>query len=495
MNGRPFSRLRTVVLAVLAAGFGLLGGCMAGPDFERPAPPRADHYTAQPLPGTLGTGKDAQHLVPGMDVPAEWWTLFRSTPLNALITQALGANPGLAAARAALRQAQELAAAQQGSLFPGAGVDYQATRERNPATLASPLASGAGYFTLHTAQLSVSYAPDVFGGGRRELESLRAQADVARFELEAARQSLASNVVVAAVNVAGLRAEIAAARSLIAGQRQMLASLQRQLALGAVSEAAVALQRAALAQADAGLPPLRRQLEQQRDALAALLGEPPANAPAAQFKLADLHLPSELPLSLPARLVDRRPDVRAAEAQLRAASAQVGVALANRLPKFALSAGAGSAATNMAGLFAHGTAFWNLAADIAEPIFDAGALKHQQRAAEAAFDAAKAQYRATVIGALQNVADALYALQGDADALGAARAARTAARRSLAIARQQFKLGDADYLAVLQAEQAEQQATGALIAAEVERYNDTAALFLALGGGWRGAQASTALRP
>lgn len=470
--------------APLLAGAVLLAGCMVGPDYHRPDAPTGDRYTAQPMPATLGHDSDAQHLVAGMDVPAQWWTLFRSPQLDALIRQSLKANPGLAAAQAALRQAQEAQAAGKGALFPQATADYNVNRQRVASTLASPAASNAYYYTLHTAQLEVSWAPDLFGGNRRQLEALRAQTDVQRFQLEAARLSLTSNVVVAAIQQAGLRAQVEATRKIIAMQRDTLDSFRRQLKLGQLAPADVAAQTAALAQAQATLPPLQKQLDQQNDAIAALLGQSPAEASATDFDLADLHLPVTLPLSVPAQLVAQRPDVRAAEAQLHAASAQVGVAVANRLPKFTLSANAGSSPMNISDLFKDGSAFWNLAADVSEPVFNAGTLKHQQRAAEAALDEAKAQYRGAVIAALQNVADTLYALKADADALQDAQVAEQAAMRSLDIERRQFDLGDVDRLAMLQAEQTWQQAEVALVQVRVARYSDTAALFQALGGGW-----------
>lgn len=476
----------------ILAGATLLAGCMVGPDFHHPAAPETDHYTAQPLPAAIGEGSDAQRLVAGMDVPTQWWTLFRSPQLDALIRQSLKANPGLAAAQASLRQAQEGLAAGKGVLYPTATADYNVTRQRIAGTLASPAASGYDYYTLHTAQLSVSWAPDLFGGNRRQLEALRAQTDVQRYQLEAARLSLTSNVVVAAIEQAGLRAQIEATQKIIANQQETLDSFQRQLKLGQLAQADIAAQQATLAQAQATLPPLQKQLDQQNDALAALLGVAPADAQLPSFDLADLHLPDTLPLSLPSQLVAQRPDVRAAEAQLHAASAQVGVAVANRLPKFTLNANAGSSPTKISDLFSHGTVFWNLGADVAQPLFDAGSLKHQQRAAEAALDGAKAQYRGTVIAALQNVADTLYALKADANGLQAAQAAEQAAARSLAINRHQFALGDVSHLAVLQAEQAWQQAEIALVQARVNRYSDTAALFQALGGGWWQHEKSTA---
>ena len=484
--------IRTFHALPLLAGAVLLAGCMVGPDYHRPGAPRDNRYTAQPMPATIG---DTQHFVAGMDVPAQWWTLFRSPQLDALIQQALKANPNLAAAQAALRQAQEAQAAGNGALFPQVTADYNVQRQRVAGTLSSPTASNAWYYTLHTAQLEVSWAPDLFGGNRRQLEALRAQTDVQRFQLQAARLSLTSNVVVAAIQQAGLRAQIAATRKIIATQQQTLDSFRRQLTLGQLAPAEVAAQVAALAQAQAMLPPLQKQLDQQNDAIAALLGQSPAGAAVTNFNLTDLHLPDTLPLSLPAQLVAQRPDVRAAEAQLHAACAEVGVAIASRLPKFTLSANAGSSPTNISDLFKDGSAFWNLAADVSEPLFDAGTLRHQQRAAEAALDEAKAQYRGTVIAALQNVADTLYALKADADALQAAQVSERAAEHSLDINRRQFELGDVDHLAVLQAEQTWQQAEIALVQAQVARYSDTAALFQALGGGWwRDPRGGTAAR-
>lgn len=372
-------------------------------------------------------------------------------------------------------------------------IDNSVSRQRIADTLASPAASGYDYYTLHTAQLDVSWAPDLFGGNRRQLEALRAQTDVQYFQLEAARLSLTSNVVVAAIQQAGLRAQIQGTRKIIAMQQATLDSFQRQLKLGQLAPADVDAQQTTLAQTQATLPPLQKQLDQQNDALAALLGVAPSDAQVPAFDLADLHLPGELPLSLPAQLVAQRLDVRAAESQLHAASALVGVAVANRLPKFTLSASAGSSPTDIGNLFKDGTVFWNLAADVSQPLFDAGSLKHQQRAAQAALDAAKAQYRGTVIAALQNVADTLYALKSDANGLRAAQVAEQAARRSLGINRRQFDLGDVDRLSVLQAEQAWQQAEVAVVQARVARYGDTAALLQALGGGWWNAVSTHAM--
>ncbi len=260
--------------------------------------------------------------------------------------------------------------------------------------------------------------------------------------------------------------------------------LKRQYSLGQVAKADVVAQEAALAQAQATLPPLEKQLAQQRDLLSRLAGRFPSDALTEQFEISSLELPQELPVSLPSKLVEQRPDVRSAEEQMHSASAQIGVAVANRLPNIPLSADIGSSATQIAQLFSPGTGFWTLAANVTQPIFQGGTLLHRQRAAEEAYDQAEAQYRSTVLTAFQNVADALYAVQSDADAVKAAVAAEKAAAQSLDIARRQLELGDISYLALLNAEQTYQQASLNLAQALSNRYADTAALFQALGGGW-----------
>jgi len=337
---------------------------------------------------------------------------------------------------------------------------------------------------LHTAQLSVSYAPDVFGGIRRQVESAEALAEAQRFQLEATYLTLTSNVVAAAVQEAALRAQVAATQEIVKLETEQVDLMRRQLELGAIAESNLIAQRAVLAQAQATLAPLGKQLAQQRNLLTALAGSLPGDEVEQQFSFDDLKLPQEIPVSLPSKLVEQRPDVRAAEAQLHAASAQIGVATANMLPQFSINANIGSVATTLGSLFTGGSGFWAVAGNVAQPIFQGGALLHRKRAAEAAYDQAAAQYRSTVIGAFQNVADALRALQFDAIALKASLDAKLLAEDSLGIARRQLELGDISYLALLSAEQAYQQSVIALVQAQANRYADTAALFQALGGGW-----------
>ena len=326
--------------------------------------------------------------------------------------------------------------------------------------------------------------PDVFGLNRRTVESLQAQEQQARFALAATHITLSSNVAAAAIQEASLRGQIAATNELITINTDMLEILRTQFAKGYVGRLDVAAQESQLAQVTATLPPLLKQLAQQRDLLAVLSGGFPNQDLPEKFELSSLQLPQELPVSLPSQLVQQRPDVRQAEENLHSASAQIGIAVANRLPNFALTADAGSMALVFGKLFAGGAGFWDIGAGVAQPIFDGGTLLHRERAAKAAYTQASEQYRSTVLTAFQNVADTLNALQQDADALKAASAAKDAAAVTLDLARKQFQAGYVNYLGLLNAEQAYQQAVINLVQAQADRYADTAALFQALGGGW-----------
>jgi NodT family efflux transporter outer membrane factor (OMF) lipoprotein len=484
--GTTLSTMRAGILAIAAAA--TIAGCAVGPDFKRPASPQVKGYTPEPLPAQTAAANtiagDAQRFVQDMEIPAQWWALFHSQPLNTLVEQSLKANPGLQAAQAALRVAQENLRAQRGVFYPAVDANFSPTRQKIPGIFTSPLNSNATIFNLYTAQVNVSYMPDVFGGNRRQTESVKALADFQRFQLEATYLTLTSNVVAAAVQEASLRGQIAALQSIVKIDAEQLELVQRQYELGDVSAANVAAQKALLAQAQGNLVQLQKQLALQRDLLTALAGRFPSEEVTEKFELASLQLPSDLPVSLPSKLVEQRPDVRAAEEQLHAASAQIGVAVSNMLPQFMLTASAGSVATSLSDLFTSGSGLWSLAAGVTQPIFQGGALLHRKRAAEAAYDETAALYRSTVITAFQNVADTLRALQYDADALSAATTAEQAAAESLDLAREQMRLGDISYLALLAAEQTYMQALVALVQAQANRYADTVALFQALGGGW-----------
>jgi len=467
---------RLLLITALTVG---VSACAVGPNYRTPALAPASGYGAAGAPSA-----DGPRLSSAMKVERDWWRAFGSQPLDDLVDEALKHNPTIDQARATLLAAREATKAQRGAYWPSVDASLQPTRAKFANDLASPTESGVSLYTLTTSQVSVSYTPDIFGANRRAVENLAALESAQRFELEAARQTIAANVVLAAIQDAALRAQIAAAKTSIDDARRTLDSFRRQHDLGQTSDADVAAQTALLAQAEAVLPPLEKAYEINRDLLAALVGRTPNEPVAASFELDSLTLPDALPLSLPSDLVRQRPDVRAAEAQLHAASANIGVAVAARLPNLNLAADAGSAPLDLGVSLANNATFWSLAGTVTQPIFQGGTLLHRERGARAEFDAAAAQYRATVIAAFQNTADAVHALRYDAKAATAAQAAADASSRSLAIARKQLGLGDVSPLAVLAAEQADAQARLALAQARAAQYSDVTALFQALGGGW-----------
>lgn len=476
------------VTAVLCACVAAFNGCAVGPDYQRPALQAASSYATAPLPDSTGSAPgpigEAQRFVIAGQVQSDWWALFQSPALNALIVQAFAANPTLEAARASLVVAQENALAQRGLFYPTVQANYSPTRVRTADALSSPAASGASYFTLHTAQLTVGFVPDVFGGNRRQVESLEAQAATQKLQLEAAHVTLASNIAAAAIQEALLREQIAIYRRIVDAGERAIALARRQRQAGYASQLDVSLQETALAQNEQQLPPLQKQLAQTRHLLQALAGSTPDETAAPPFELADFKLPEALPLSLPSQLLEQRPDVRAAEEQLHAASAQIGVAKANRLPQFTIDATVGGAASTLARVFATPGQFFSVAGILTQSVFDGGTLQHRQRAAEAAYMQAAAQYRSTVLAAFQNVADSLRALYTDADGLRASVATAQSTAQTLALVRRQLASGYIDRIALLTAGQAHDQALLAVASARAVRLGETVSLFQALGGGW-----------
>jgi NodT family efflux transporter outer membrane factor (OMF) lipoprotein len=492
--------LAAMAVAIWTAG---LSGCTVGPDFVRPTAPTGADYTTRAqnmMPETAFAavaGGAAQRFASAEDIPGQWWTLFHSARLNALIEEALKANPTLTAAQSALRQARETLYADQGGLFPTISASGTATREKNSAAVlgAPPTPAGATdtavgppvfsrFLTLTSASLSVSYTPDVFGGVHRQAESAEAQAEYQRFQLEATYLTLTSNVVTSAVTLASLSDQIAATETIIKIESNQLDMMRRQFALGATARADVLSQQATLAQTEATLPPLRHQIAQARNQLMTYVGRFPSQDKGESFDLSSLSLPEALPVSLPSKLIEQRPDVRAAEAQLHQASANIGVAIANQLPQFTITGQLGSTSSGLDKLFSPGTGLWSIGGSIAQTIFDGGTLEHRKRAAVAGYRQTEAQYRSTVLSAFQDVANALRALQTDADALKAQALAEQSAQESLDLARQQYQLGAINYLTLLNAEQTYQNALLNRVRAQAARYSDTAALFQALGGGW-----------
>lgn len=456
-----------------------LASCAVGPDFKKPTAPEVSAYTTTPP-----TAGDSQRFVKGLDIPGEWWTVFHSKPLNDLIERSLKNNPDIKAAQAALCVARENVMAQKGAFFPAISSNASWTRQNTASSLSPTPNSGALYYSLYTPQVSVSFVPDVFGLNRRTVESLKAQEGQQRFQLAATYITLSSNVVAAAIQEASLRDQIEATHRLIDISSKMLEVLRSQFTAGYANRMDVATQETQLAQVTATLPPLLKQLAQQRDLLAALSGSFPSQGPAEKFELSSLGLPKDLPLSLPSRLVEQRPDVRQAEENLHSASAQIGIAVANRLPNITLTANAGSTALALGQLFTPGAQIWSAGASAAQPIFQGGTLLHKERAARAAYQQAAEQYRGAVITAFQNVADVLNALEQDANAVKTAADAERAAKVALDLASKQAQSGYSNSLALFSAEQSYQQALINLVQARASRFADTAALFQALGGGW-----------
>ena len=464
-----------------------------GPDFHHPPAPAGAGYTATALPARIAgapiAGGDDQAVVVGQDISGQWWTLFRSPELNALIDQALHQNPSLAAAQQTLLQARETARVQEGGLLPAIAAAFGVNHQQTSAASFGPIGGVEGVvptgpYDLFNATINVSYTLDVWGGIRRGIEQARAQAEYQRYVLEATYLTLTSNIVTAAVAQASLRAQIAETEKVVAAEQEGMRIIEAQLEAGAVTRAEVLQQQAQLQTTLATLPPLRSQLAQERNLLASYVGVFPNQFTAADFDLARLQLPTELPVSVPSALVAQRPDIAQSAAQLHALTAAVGVATANLLPQVALTGSVGSQALKLGSLFSGGTLAYSLAAQATQTVFQGGALVHQRRAAIAAMRAAAANYQATVLNAFANVADALQALEYDATALQVARDAADSASASLDLLQVQFKAGAVNYLSVLTAQQTAQNALVTLARAQAARYADTVALFQALGGGW-----------
>jgi len=471
--------------AMIAAA---IAGCAVGPDFKEPEAPPVKSYTRTALPAetesTPGRAGAAQRFAVAQEIPAQWWTLFHSDALDRLIRQALADSPSLAAAQATLRQAQENLRAEIGVVSPSVDAELSAQRQRfSFSTIGQPQVPST-VFNLYNASVAVSYTFDIGGGWRRELEAMRAQVDYQGFQLEGAHLALTANIVTTAIREASLRAQMQALQEIEALQQKELDILEQQFKLGGARRSDVLAQRAQLVQTRATLPPLEKELSLARHQLAVLVGQLPSEADLPEFTLESLELPPELPMSLPSELVRQRPDIRAAEALLHQASAEVGVATANLYPRITLSGNYGSQANQTGDLFGSSAGVWSLGASLLQPLFHGGELTARRRAAIAVYDQAAAQYRDTVLRAFQNVADTLRALEVDARTLKLQAEAASVAHDTLALTDKEFAYGAANYLTLLNAERQYQQAQVSLVQAQAQRYADTAALLQALGGGW-----------
>lgn len=482
---RSIQRPNTPTLrACIATAMALaLAGCAVGPDFRAPAPPAAESVVGLPeqtAAAAVPTG-DAQRFLAGQAVPAQWWRTFGHAELDRRVERALANSPTVASAQAALRQAEEGVGAARGSLFPSLDLGAGATRQ-NGLAAGSP---GASPFTVHHASISVGYTLDLFGGVRRGIEAQSALAELAAVQLEGTYLSLAANVATTSFLEASLREQIAATEEIVGVYRQQYDLIGKQNEIGTKSQADVLLAQSQVATASAQLPALRKALAQTQTQLAAYLGDLPSESELAALDLDEVSLPRDIPVSLPSTIVRERPDIRIAEAQLHEASARVGIATANLFPAITLSGSYGSQAAARGDLFGSGTEAWSLGLNLLQPIFRGGSLRAQKRAAEAGLDKAAADYRTTVLTAFQNVADALRALEYDAESLAAQAAAVDATASSLELVNVQFREGATSQLQVLDATRQYQQARIALIQARAARLTDTAALYAALGGGWR----------
>ncbi len=468
-------------LAALAVPWLLNVQCAVGPDFHRPAAPDDPGFTREPVKETVAAEGTAQRFVEGRSVAASWWRILRSPALDSMVDQAIAANPGLESARATLRKNQDSLRAGYGVFFPQLDGRAGVTRERyNPIPGTLPSST----FNLFTLSGTVSYALDLWGGARRELEALKAGVLAQQYTLAGAYVMLTSNVVDAIIAQAAYRAEIDATKATIGLFREQVRIAKAQVVAGTVPYANVLSLQSQMASTEATLPPLEEKIDQATDLLAALTGTTPAKFRQAPILLADLSLPSEVPVSLPSQLVRQRPDVLIAEATLHSANAGIGVATAAMLPNLTLSADYGANSTTIPSLFTAGSVFWGLGAGLTQPIFHGGTLYYQRKAAIDARDAAAADYRQTVLAAFEQVADTLQGLRHDAEALVAQTEAVDTAEKALQLVQANYQAGVATYLQVLVANGQYLQAKIGYVEAVAQRLQDTAALCVALGGGW-----------
>jgi NodT family efflux transporter outer membrane factor (OMF) lipoprotein len=459
-----------------------LAGCA-----RMPAASPELHISPAPLASLSGseapsTDDPAQQSDNRIDAPRDWWTAFHSAELDRLEAEGLRANADLAAAQAGLKAARELYQAQQAATLPSIQLGGSAVRSRNAAVYASPLSSNATYYTVYASQLTVAWTPDVAGGQRAQVALARAQAEGQRCVADAAWLGLTANIAATTVQLASLDSQRHEQEAAVAVAREIVAVSKRQHAAGEISAIDVTTAQGVLAQTLAALPALQRQQEQARDILAVLTGGQPGTAPMADVRLEQLTLPTRLPGAVPASLIRRRPDIRAARAGLEAAAAQLGITVAARLPNITLAATGGGASGNLASILSAPNSLWTFGATAGQTVFDAGALRHRQRAAEAALDQAKAQYRSTVLTALQLTRDQLLALGNDADALEQAGRSLDAAERIRRSQEHQHQLGQTSRLTLLNAQLVAHQARIAMIQARAARYLDTIGVFQSLGG-------------
>lgn len=472
---------RTVHGAVIAVAVTTLSACAVGPDFQRPDVPDVDRYGVTPAPATIGTqGVQSQRLQEGAEVPADWWTAFQSPALNEAVTQALAHNQTLAAARASVDQALALVEARTGARYPQIDLDASVGRQKLGSRFLGTFPKPPP-FTFYAFGPAVSYTLDYTGGVKRSIEQQRALADFQLHEGQAAQISVAGNVVMQALAVAAHQTEIDTMEELLENDRRNVEMIQAAFDAGSVSKVDVLIAQSQLANDETLLPPVRRQLNAARNALAVLMGQPPAQAQSG-FELKNFRLPQQLPLTLPAELVRRRPDILAAESQLHAATAAVGVATADLYPRIMLTAGFSQESVDTSTLFDAENSAWSIIGGLTAPLFDGGKLRAEKRAALAALSVQAARYQQVVLESFAQVADALDAAQQSSEQFAAQSKALNVAEENLELTRESFNEGFANVLQVLDSERLYQQARLGYVRAEAQRLADTAQLFVALGG-------------
>jgi len=476
--------LHAAGLCILSAV--LSSACTVGPDFVRPLSPELTRYTREKATiSTVVANGQAQHFVLGDELQADWWHLFQSVSLNAVVQQAIANNPSLQAAEASLRQSQDNLRAGNGVFFPQVDVSAGASRARSAPLQQGSSANGT-IFNVATLSGSISYTLDIFGGEHRAVEGLQAQIDYQRNLNRAAYLTLTANVVNTCIARAAYAAQISATQEIIAIEQKQLQATEAQQRAGTAAYSSVLSIRSLIAANQASLAPLQQKLSQTEHLLATLEGVLPSNLNLPDIELSQISLPSALPVSLPSKLVRQRPDILSAEAQLHVASANIGVATAAMFPKFSLSAIYGAEGTSLA----LGSDFWSIGPSLVAPIFNGGTLRADRQAAIDAYQQSEANYRQTVLDAFAQVADALKALEHDAQTLRAQSDAWQFAGQDLKLLQANYSAGMVAYLDVLAADVQFNQASIAYLQALAQRQQDTVALFVALGGGWWNGQAS-----
>ena len=475
--------LRLLALSLLV----VLAGCEVGPDFVRPAPPTVAGYTPQKVALDLAPGNNepGQRLVTGQAIPAAWYRLFHAPALDEVVRQAIDGSPTVAAAEATLAQAQQAVLQARGAYYPQ--LDFAATAERQqgpPSLLGQQPGKHLPVYNLYSVGPLASFSLDVFGTTARRVEQEASLAQYQAFELAAAQQTITGDVVTEALTIASDRAQLAAIDGIVADDAKNLALVREKFAAGRAPRTDVLIAESQLTNDRALLPPLQQQLVTAEDALTTLTGKYPGEWSPPEFTLSDFTLPADLPVSVPSALVHQRPDILAAEAQLHAASAAIGVATGQMYPSINLSASLATAAIDPDSLFNQRGLVWSVLAGITAPIFHGGALEAQKQGAVDAFRASSATYRQVVVQAFGQVADTLRALDHDARFVAAERQALTIADTSLALQRLGYDAGKVDILKPIDAERSDQQARIGYARAVAQRYLDTAQLFVAMGGGW-----------